>query len=305
MPSRLRGAVVTIGNFDGVHLGHRALMDTLRQRAVELGDVPTLAITFEPHPLKLLSHGQAPERITGMRGKARWLDDSGVDGLFVLRFTRRLAALSPAQFVREVLVDGLGVRAVLVGTNFRFGAGGQGNCATLTALGTEWGFAVYCQSLLEDGQQVISSTRIRELIKTSRFAEVATLLGRPFEIEGRVIHGHQRGRSLGFPTANLALTDLLHPPLGVYVVESRLQEQWLPAVANLGRNPTFGGTHPQLEVHLLADCGNLYHQVMRVRFLHCLRDERSFADSDALRAQIAVDVQQAQTFFATRTAGRS
>ena len=297
LPPLLRGAAVTIGNFNGVHLGHQTLLHTLRQWAVELGGVPTLVVTFEPHPQKLLNHGRAPERITGMRGKARWIEKSGVDGLFVLRFTHQLAALSPEQFVRTILVDGLGVRAILVGKNFRFGAGGRGDCAALYAFGQQFGFAVSCQSLLHNDQQAVSSTRIREWVKAGRFAEVATLLGRAFEIEGRVVHGDKRGQTLGFPTANLVLADLLHPPPGVYIVESWLQDQWLPAVANLGRNPTFGDRHLRLEVHLLAACGDLYHKVMRVRFLQRLRDEIPFADHNALRRQIGADVLKAQAFF--------
>ncbi len=305
MPPQLRGAAVTIGNFDGVHLGHQTLLEGLRQRAAEMGNIPTLVITFEPHPQKLLNHREAPERITGMRGKARWMEHSGMDGLFVLRFTHQLAALHPDEFVRQILVDGLGIRAVLVGENFRFGTGGQGHCTTLETLGQRWGFAVYCQPLLQDDHQVVSSTRIREWVKECRFAEVATLLGREFEVEGRIAHGHKRGQAMGFPTANVVLTDMLHPPPGVYIVEGRINDQWLPAVANLGYNPTFGGDHLQLEVHVLVDCGNLYHQVLRVRFLHRLRDEMTFEDSTALQRQIGLDVQQARTFFHTRQAGRS
>lgn len=300
MPPSLRGAAVAIGNFDGVHRGHQALMQTLRQWAVELGNVPTLVLTFEPHPQKVLNHAQAPERLTSMRNKARWIEQGGMDGLLVLRFARQLAAYSPEQFMRYILVEGLGVRAVLVGENFRFGASGQGDCATLRAGGAALGFEVRCQPLLQDADLVVSSTRIRALLKSGQLAEVEQLLGRPFEIEGRITHGDQRGRLLGFPTANLLLADLLHPSPGVYIVESHIQGQWLPAVANLGYNPTFGTHHLHLEVHILAPCGDLYHQVMRVRFLHRLRDEMRFADGVALRQQIANDVQQSRTFFKQR-----
>ncbi|MBF0460498.1 MAG: bifunctional riboflavin kinase/FAD synthetase [Magnetococcales bacterium] len=303
MPPPLRGAAVTIGNFDGVHLGHQALLQTLRQWAADLGGLPTLVVTFEPHPLKLLQHGEAPERITGMRSKARWIEHSGMDGLLVLRFTHQLAGLSPEQFVRSILVEGLAVRAILVGDNFRFGAGGQGDCTTLQTFGQQCGFAVCCQSLLRDDQQTVSSTRIREGVKAGRFAEVATLLGRDFEIEGRIAHGDGRGQTLGFPTANLALTDLLHPPPGVYIVEGWIRDRWLPAVANVGHNPTFGDHPLRLEVHLLADGGDFYHQVMRVRFLQRLRDERKFVDHHALKRQIEADVQQARDYFARRLLG--
>lgn len=300
MPPSLRGAAVVIGNFDGVHRGHQALMQALRQWAVALGNLPTLVLTFEPHPQKVLNHTQAPERLTSMRGKARWIEEGGMDGLFVLRFSRQLAACSPEAFMRHILVEGLGVRAVLVGENFRFGAGGQGDCATLLSGGAALGFDVCCQPLLQEGDQVVSSTRVRAALKSGQLAEVEQLLGRAFEIEGRVIHGDQRGRLLGFPTANLLLADLLHPAPGVYIVESYVQGQWLPAVANLGHNPTFGTHALHLEVHILAPCGDLYHQVMRVRFLHRLRDEIRFADGAALRQQIASDVQQSRDFFKQR-----
>ncbi|MEO5338958.1 MAG: riboflavin biosynthesis protein RibF [Magnetococcus sp. MYC-9] len=305
MPPSLRGAAVVIGNFDGVHVGHQSLMQTLRHWAADLGGLPTLVITFEPHPQKRLQRGPVPERITSVRSKARWVAESGVDGLLILRFTRQLAAMPAAEFVREILVDGLAVRAVLVGDNFRFGAGGQGECTLLHALGVQCGFEVCCLSLLEEQQQVVSSTRIRDLVKSGRLAEVAPLLGRTFEMEWRVSHGDKRGQRLGFPTANLALTDRLHPPPGVYVVESRVQDHWLPAVANLGHNPTFGNGSLHLEVHLLVPCGDLYRQVMRVRFLHRLRDEIPFADSDSLRVQIGEDVRQARAFFHSRQRGGS
>ncbi|MBF0400659.1 MAG: bifunctional riboflavin kinase/FAD synthetase [Magnetococcales bacterium] len=305
VPPQLRGAAVVIGNFDGVHRGHQALMHTLHQWATELGNLPTLVITFEPHPQKVLNHASAPERITGLRGKARWIEQGGVDGLLVLRFSHPLAALTPEQFVRQILVEALAVRAVLVGENFRFGAGGKGDCTTLCASGTALGFEVSCQSLLLDDNQVVSSTRIRELVKQGQLAAVEPLLGRPFEIEGRISHGEQRGRALGFPTANLCLADFLYPPPGVYIVESQIQGEWLPAVANLGRNPTFGSQQLHLEVHLLAACGDLYHQVMRVRFLQRLRDEKRFADGAALKRQIGLDVQQAEKFFDQRRGERT
>ncbi|MBF0098478.1 MAG: riboflavin biosynthesis protein RibF [Magnetococcales bacterium] len=298
LPPHLRGAAVVIGNFDGVHLGHQSLMQSLRHHANALGAIPTLVVTFAPHPQKLLNPDQPPERITPIRGKARWIAEQQIDGLLVLHFTRQLAALRPEAFVQQILVEGLGIRAVLVGKNFRFGACGEGHCSTLSELGQQHGFQVYCQTLLRDTETLtVSSTRIRELVKQCRFAEVIPLLGRPFEIEGRVNHGHKRGHSLGFPTANLMLADFLHPPPGVYIVEGEVEGQWLPAVANLGFNPTFGENRLRLEVHLLAPCGDLYRKLLRVRFLHRMRDEITFANSDDLKRQIANDVQEALRFF--------
>ena len=300
IPDRFRGGVVTIGNFDGVHLGHRAVFQQLRALSAGHGGAPTVAITFEPHPLKLLAHDRAPSRITGVRGKARWMDEQGIDAMYILRFTRELAALEPETFVRRVLCEELAVREVLVGGNFRFGARRAGTFADLEALGKQLGFGVHRLTLQQLDGKTISSTRIRELVTTGRFDAAARLLGREFEIEGRVTQGHKRGRGLGFPTANLALADMLHPPPGVYVVEGRVNGHWLPAVANLGRNPTFGDADLHLEVHLLAPCGDLYRQVLRIRFLGHLRPEMKFSDPETLKSQIGRDVADARAFFDNR-----
>ncbi len=301
IPSRFRGSVVTIGNFDGIHQGHQAVFRQLRQLARIHGDVPTLAVTFEPHPLKLLVPERAPVRITGVRGKSRWMARHDVDAMFILRFTRELAALDPESFVRRVLREQLAAREVLVGKNFRFGAGRAGDFNELERLGKRFGFGVHCQPLFEADGVTVSSTRIRNLVTGGRFEAAAQLLGREFEIEGRVTQGHKRGRGLGFPTANLALTDMLHPPPGVYVVEGRINGNWLPAVANLGRNPTYGDTDLHLEVHLMAACGDLYRRVLRIRFLKHLRPEVKFATPQALKEQITRDVDEARAFFTNRT----
>lgn len=302
LPS-LRGGVITIGNFDGVHLGHQTVFDALRQWAADLGGAPTLVLTFEPHPQRLLGTGTAPERVTNLRGKARWIKARGMDALLILRFTRAFASQEPAWFVRHILVEALAIRAVMVGDNFRFGAGGQGTFADLQTFGQQFGFDVRTQPLLQNNDQTVSSTRIRALVKAGHLTEAAKLLGRSFEMEARVTQGQKRGRKLGFPTANVALAGMLHPPPGVYVVEGWVDGHWLPAVANLGHNPTFGKTDLHLEVHILAKQdllfeGILYRQVMRVRFLQRLRDEITFPNSEALKQQIAIDVFQAQTFFA-------
>lgn len=296
-PPRFRGAAVTIGNFDGVHCGHQAVFQSLCQRARGLGGT-AVAVTFEPHPIRLLCPERVPRRITSVRGKARWMEAYGVDAMLILRFTRPLAALQPEEFVRQVLVDGIAVKEVLVGHDFRFGAGGKGHFETLTAMGAVHNFTVTQQEafLLEGG--VVSSTRVRQAVLDRNFALAETLLGRPFEIEGRVCQGFQRGRTLGFPTANVALTDQLHPPVGVYLVEGRVNGGWLPAVANVGNHPTFGGREdPLLEVHLLSPVGNLYGKVLRVRFRGVLREQVCFANIDALAAQIREDVKTAREFF--------
>lgn len=297
LPPRFRGGVVTIGNFDGIHRGHQELFRQVRLKADAL-DAPALAITFEPHPARLLRPSQAPARIIGVRGKARWMGRHGLDAMFILHFNRALAALSPEAFVREILVEGLAVKTVLVGRNFRFGRGGGGDGALLQHLGEQFGFEAVEADLSTEEGETISSTRVRMAVHQKNFDAAARLLGRPFEIEARVGGGRRIGRGLGYPTANLALTDLLHPPAGVYVVEGRVDGQWLAGVANVGINPTFGGTDLHLEVHMLAPCGDLYRRVLRVRFWHHLRDEIKFPDPEALKAQIALDVARAEAFLA-------
>ncbi|MBF0358921.1 MAG: bifunctional riboflavin kinase/FAD synthetase [Magnetococcales bacterium] len=297
IPAKYRGAVVTIGNFDGVHIGHQTVFSQLASIGGECGGVPVMAITFEPHPQRLLNPTKAQKRITNVRGKSRWMSAHGVDAMFILRFNRELAALSPEDFVKSVLVDGLGVREVLVGCNFHFGSNGAGSFQDLQQLGNKFGFGVHSLQLFESSGDAVSSTRIRQAVSQGDFSLAKKLLGRPFEIEKRVMSGKRRGRGMGFPTANFALKGLLHPPTGVYVVEGWIDGKWLPAVANVGSNPTFGDEGLHLEVHMLAPCGDIYRRVVRIRFLKRLREEITFKDVEALKFQIAQDVEAAKAFF--------
>ncbi len=296
LAEEFRGAVVTIGNFDGVHLGHQAVFLTLRELASH-HDAKAVVVTFEPHPQRLLSPAAGPPRIIGVRGKSRWMGRHGVDGMLVIRFTPEVAALRPDRFVDRFLVEALRAREVLVGFNFRFGAGGKGTFALLQELGARYGFGVHRQEACQIDGLTVSSTRVRAFVQAGDFARAARLLGRPFELESRVVHGRSRGRGLGFPTANFRLEGLLHPPPGVYVVQALVDGVWLPAVANLGDNPTFGGEGLRLEVHMLVPCGDLYQRVLRVRFCRWLRGEIRFPDAAALRERIARDVAEARAWF--------
>ncbi|MEO5330910.1 MAG: riboflavin biosynthesis protein RibF [Magnetococcus sp. YQC-5] len=298
LPPQFLGAAVAIGNFDGVHRGHQALFAKLRGLAKSHAHALVMAITFEPHPLRLLDPARAPVRITGIRGKARWMEALGVDALFVLRFNRHLATMKPHDFVRELLVKGLGVKEIVVGENFRFGANGAGTFDDLLDLGRVHGFGVHTHPLVYLDGQPVSSTWVRRAVEAGDFKEAALLLDRPFEIEGRVIGGHKRGRGLGFPTANISLGGMLHPPSGVYVAQGCLEEGWLPAVVNVGRNPTFGDASMHLEAHLLVPLAeDLYRKVLRIRFLHHLRAEIQFPDVASLQKQITLDVATARSFF--------
>lgn len=290
------GAVVALGNFDGVHLGHRAVIEAASAEAARLG-APAGVLTFEPHPRQLFRPDDPPFRLTPFRIKARLAGELGLDVLYALTFDRPFSELSADAFINEVLVGGFGVRHVVAGRDFSFGHRRQGSMALLEARGRELGFGVSApEAVLRDGAPV-SSSRIRTLLTEGDPAAAARLLGRPWEIEGRVEHGDQRGRTIGFPTANVALGEYLRPATGVYAIEARLDEPGSPAwkgVANFGRRPTVDGTSLWLEVHLFDYTGDLYGRHLRVALREYLRGERKFDGLAALRAQIAQDAAQAR-----------
>ncbi|HHQ41733.1 MAG TPA: bifunctional riboflavin kinase/FAD synthetase [Chromatiales bacterium] len=297
---RHRGCVATIGNFDGVHLGHQAVLGQLAEKAEQLG-LPTTVVTFEPHPQEWFFPDRAPPRLTRLREKLTALRRYSVDRVLVLRFDARLAAMEAAAFVERILVDGLGVRHLVVGDDFRFGRNRAGDFAFLRAMGARHGFDVVAMhSFRIDGARV-SSTRIREALAAGDMDTAEKLLGRPYRMCGRVAHGDRRGRDIGFPTANLHLHRRASPVLGVFAVEVfGVPGEPVPGVANVGVRPTVDGTRALLEVHLLDFEGDLYGRYVQVDFLHKLRDERRFASFEALRAQIRRDVEAARAWFAAR-----
>ena len=292
-------AVVAVGNFDGVHRGHQALVLAALARARSRSDV-CLALTFDPHPAVVLSPQRAPRSLMTLEQKAELLAALGVDVLTVLPFTPTLAAFSPRDFAARVLVGALRARSVVVGEGFRFGKGRAGDVAELQRLGQELGFEVMAVSaVLQDGLRV-SSTGIRESLREGDVARAAVLLGRPHFVDGRVVRGDGRGRTLGIPTANLALENEVAPKEGVYAARVALPAGGPPraAVANLGRRPTFGGDAVALEAHLLDFEGDLYGQRLRLSFVERLRDEKGFPGPHALVAQISADVLQARRVLA-------
>lgn len=297
---RHRGCVATIGNFDGVHLGHQAVLGQLAERGGELG-LPTAVITFEPQPREYFTHGDTPPRLTRFREKMQALRRYSVDRVVCLRFNAALAAMPAAEFIERLLVQGLAVRYLVVGDDFRFGAARAGDFAMLRAAGEAQGFHVTSMhSFNIDGARV-SSTRIRAALAAGELEEAEKLLGRPYRICGRVAHGDARGRQLGFPTANIHLHRKSSPLRGVYAVEVfGLEREPLAGVANLGTRPTVHGVRSQLEVHLLDFSGDLYGRYLHVDFLHKLRDERRFESLDALKAQIGADAAEARAFHAAR-----
>lgn len=296
-----RGCVATIGNFDGVHLGHQAILAQLAEQASRLR-LPRLVITFEPQPQEFFTGPNAPPaRLMRLREKLLALDGLGIERVLCLKFDHHLAAMPAQTFIEDLLVERLGLRYLVVGDDFRFGHRRAGDFAMLVAAGQQHGFTVSnTQSHLVDGERV-SSTRIRQTLSQGDLELAARLLGRPYDMCGRIAYGEQRGRTIGFPTANIHLHRRVTPVYGVYAVlmSGRTLPPW-PGIANVGRRPTVAGHRERLEVHLLDYRGNLYGQQVKVDFLHYLRPERRFESLDALRQQIQKDEQIARTYFSER-----
>lgn len=286
---------VTIGNFDGVHLGHQAMLARLRARAASVGGAPTV-LTFEPHPREIFTPDSAPTRLTSLREKLEILRGLGVAHVHVCRFTRAFAALTAEEFVHRILVDGLRARYVLVGDDFRFGARRVGDFALLRQLGERHGFEAEALHTVEAAGQRASSTAVREALAAGDMAMAAQQLGRPYSISGRVVGGDQLGRKIGYPTANIQLKHNRPPVKGIFAVRVQgLDRPDWPGVASLGTRPTVHADgKPTLEVHLFDFARSIYRAHLRVEFLHKLRDEAKFPSMEALIAQIDRDAAQAR-----------
>ncbi|MDD5247658.1 MAG: bifunctional riboflavin kinase/FAD synthetase [Rhodocyclaceae bacterium] len=291
--------VLTIGNFDGLHLGHRAMLERLVAKARELG-LPASVMTFEPHPRELFAPEQAPARLTSMREKLALLESCGVARTYVCRFDRRLAALSADDFIGQLLVRGLGVRHVIVGDDFRFGKARSGDFAALERAGRQHGFGCEAMHTVEVAGERVSSSAVRDALAAGDLEHAARLLGRPYVIAGRIVHGDKIGRQYGFPTANVQLKRKRMPLTGVFAVTvSGLGESQLRGAANLGVRPTLAqGLKPVLEVHLFDFDRDIYGSHVTVHFLHKLREERKFVSLDELKVQIARDVADTRAYFA-------
>jgi riboflavin kinase/FMN adenylyltransferase len=290
--------VTTIGNFDGVHLGHQAVFRHLREKAADF-TLPATVVTFEPQPLEFFAPEQAPARLTRLREKLMAFREADIDRVVLLEFGPKLAAMPALQFIQELLLDGLSVRYLFVGDDFRFGHGRTGDIALLRQVGQEQGFQVENMNTFLVGDERVSSTRIREALARGDLEQAAHNLGRPYQICGRVVRGDARGRTIGFPTANIDLHRRVSPLNGVYaVLVLGLGEAPLPGVANIGNRPTVkGDTRYLLEVHLFDFDRQIYGEHVQVAFHRKLRDERRFDSFEALRQQIQRDSQAAQAFF--------
>lgn len=295
VPLDARGAAIALGNFDGVHLGHQAVIASAAEIAGENG-VALGAAVFEPHPRRYFQPDAPPFRLQTPAQRAWALGEAGVTEVFEIGFDEALAQSDDRAFAERVLLGLLGVSHVSVGENFRFGRGRRGDVAALAALGDEFGFSVEAVAPVEEDGARISSSAIREAIGIGDMAVATALLGRPWAIEGEVARGFQRGRDLGFPTANVALGDYVRPRLGVYAVRVDVGDGvLLPGVASVGVNPTVGALpEPLLEAHLLDFSGDLYRKTIEVEMIAFLRDEAKFDDVNALKRQMTQDVIEAR-----------
>jgi len=299
---RFSAPVLTLGNFDGVHIGHQAILRRLVTSARSIGG-EAVVLTFQPHPTAVLAPAHAPRLLTDWRARINLIAAMGVDAITVQHFTRRFAAISADDFVSRFLVDGLGVRGVVVGHRVSFGHARAGNAETLRQWGARCAFDVEVVGPVEVNGMLVSSSAARRAIGEGNFEQAEALLGRVPSVTGRVIHGHHRGHTLGFPTANLRITDLMLPPDGVYAVRTLVKGVPRDGVANLGFNPTFEVHERSLEVHLFDVNEDLYGQRIEVRFVQRLRGETKFPSVQALAEQIARDAAAARQALASSPGG--
>lgn len=292
--------VAAIGNFDGVHLGHQQLLSQLHKEATKYR-LPAVIITFEPPPTVYFQQQHAPPRLLTLSSKLRELKEYQVNTVLCLHFNQKLASLLAEDFVKEVLVEALSIKSIIIGDDFHFGYQRRGNVALLQRLGQQYHFIVHQLAPYSIGTERVSSTTIRQLLLQGDLKQAQRFIGKPYAIRGRVVKGDQRGRLLGFPTANIALAQVLTVLTGVYVVQvTGITSNPLFGVANIGQRPTVTGKQRLLEVHLLDFNDNIYGKKMNVQFLHKLRDEQRFASLELLQQQIAFDKQQAKHYFDER-----
>jgi len=290
---RFPNPVLTLGNFDGVHLGHQAIFTKVVMRAREISGT-SIAFTFEPHPLKVIAPERSPRLLITFHGKMQLLAASGIDVVVCANFTRSFADQNPDDFAREVLHEKIGVREVYVGYDYAFGKGREGSIESLKRMGSMYDFDVVVIDAVQVDGVVVSSSVIRDLVANGKVEDATKLLGRYYSIEGEVVRGAQRGQKIGFPTANLSTSNELVPGFGVYAVLVNFGSRWLRGVASIGVRPTFDAGPVSIEVYLLDFQGNLYGKHLEISFVKHLRGEEKFADAEALVRQIRQDVKQAE-----------
>jgi len=297
--AKMLGGAITVGNFDGVHMGHQQVLAELKGHAGAVNG-PAIAVTFEPHPRAVLFPGEAPRRLCHVHERLEYLDQAGIDAVLLLEFTKELAAWSADDFSRK-LHETFGFKHIHVGYDFAFGRNRGGDVDDLRALGDQSGFTVTEAAAFEMSGAVVSSSRIRSMIEAADFDAAHTLLGRAYAIAGEVLHGDKRGRQMNFPTANVDISDLAHPPVGIYAVRAWTSNTTWHGAAYLGYRPTFNGRTLLLETHLLDASADVYGQVLNVEFVQRIREDRTFTGHDDLAEQIAKDCDAARLILSRFT----
>jgi riboflavin kinase/FMN adenylyltransferase len=293
----LTNPVLTIGNFDGVHKGHLALFDKVKERAKAIGG-QSVVMTFEPHPLKIMRPADGPQLITHTGQKLELIEKAGIDVIVCVSFDREFAAIPARDFVNNILVEKIGIKEIVVGYDYTFGHNREGDINLLREIGKDFGFVVHLVGPIEIDHTLVSSTSIRRLVQEGRLEEARVLLGRDFEVQGTVVKGQNRGgRLLGFPTANLNPHGELLPKTGVYAVKLLIDDVFYEGVTNVGYNPTFGDTGLTVETHVLDYSGELMGKTIKVLFIKRLRDEKTFKTLEELSGQIAQDIARAKEVF--------
>lgn len=293
----LQNPILTIGNFDGVHKGHLALFDKVKERAKAING-RSAVMTFEPHPIKVVKPGNGPLLITPTEQKLKLISNAGIDIIFCIPFTHQFASISATDFVSNILAKKVGVKEIVVGYDYTFGNNRQGDLTLLNDMGKELGFKVHIVQPIYINQTLVSSTSIRKLVQEGDLLEAKRLLGRDYQITGTVVKGKDRGgKILGIPTANLIPFDELIPQRGTYVVTINVDGQTHIGVCNIGYNPTFGGNKLSVETHLLDFSKDILGKTITVNFIQRLRDEKRFESIEELSAQIAQDIKQARDLF--------
>jgi riboflavin kinase/FMN adenylyltransferase len=296
-----KNAVITIGNFDGVHIGHQALFHEVIEKADAI-DGTSIAMTFDPHPIRVLQKNNNPPLITLIEQKTELIERSGMEVLICIPFTKQFASLTAEDFIKSLLVDKIGMKAIIVGGDYTFGKNREGNLAVLKSFASQLGYEVIVADWIKAAQNVsdrISSTKIRELVMTGNLEPASKMLGRHYQIRGRVVKGRDRGgKLLGIPTANINLQDELCPKTGIYAVTVEYNNRIYKGVANIGYSPTFDDNEFTVEVHLLDFTENIYDEKIRVSFIERIRDEKKFADISELKEQINQDIKAAGKILA-------
>jgi riboflavin kinase/FMN adenylyltransferase len=296
-----KNAVITIGNFDGVHIGHQALFHEAIEKAEAIGGT-SVAMTFDPHPLRVMKPNNHPPLITLYEQKSELMERTGIEVLICVPFTREFAAQTAEQFVRDLLVQKIGMKAIVVGQDYSFGKNRQGDLELLKSFGPEYGFEVIVAGWIKSARALaerISSTRIRQLVADGRMEHAEKMLGRHYQIRGKVVTGRDRGgKLLGIPTANINLHDELCPKTGIYAVTVECEGKQHRGVANIGDSPTFEDHEFTVEVHILDFSDNIYGKKIRVNFIKRIRDEKKFSDISELIAQIKLDIAAAYEILA-------